>query len=159
VYGTEHPPGTARTRFRSPPQGPPTGDFVCKKFMPTLLHILAIVCAIATAGTYWWGIEQSFFWIYPWYDVLLHIMGGMVIGFWACAVALRQKCSKGDMLILVLLVLSIGVTTWEIFEYVAGFSNSDYVLDTAGDVVNGFIGGLLVWSIISIIKTRTVHGG
>jgi hypothetical protein len=110
--------------------------------MPLLFNTLSILFALLTGGAYWYGVQESLFWIYPWYDIMLHLLGGLVIGFWASAVAARLKLKPISAFFLIIVTVVGGAIMWEVFEYVIGFEqDAAYVVDTTADLLNGLIGG------------------
>jgi hypothetical protein len=127
--------------------------------MPLLFNILAILSALLTAGAYWYGVQGSFFWIYPWYDIMLHLMGGVVMGLWASAVSARLHLSPLHSLIFSMGIVIGGACVWEIFEFLVGFERDigGYIRDTSADVLNGVIGGGAVATLYSIFNRRKVY--
>jgi hypothetical protein len=128
-------------------QGPPTGDFVCHdSLMPIFFNVLAILFALLTAGAYWYGTQESLFWAYPWYDIMLHLMGGLSIGSWASAVVLRMRLRPVASFMFVIGAILVLAGAWEVFEYVAGLVREEgYLVDTTQDILNGLAGGLTIW--------------
>lgn len=106
-------------------------------------HLLALGLTAAMGWLYIYGTEHSFFWIYPWFDSVLHALGGLVMGLWACAVALRLMSSSRGALLWVFVVALIGSGVWELFEYLLDIQGDP--LDTASDMALGLGGALLVW--------------
>jgi glucose dehydrogenase len=113
-------------------------------------HILALGLTAAIGWLYVYGTEHSFFWIYPWFDSLLHVLGGLVMGLWACAVALRLGSSSRGALLWVFVVALIGGGVWELFEYL--FDIQGDPLDTTSDLALGLGGALAVWLLYPVFR-------
>ncbi|MBC7836881.1 hypothetical protein H7X87_03855 [Acetobacteraceae bacterium] len=128
--------------------------------MALIFNALALFFAVLTAGIYWYGVEQSFFWIYDWYDSMLHVLGGITIGFWASAVALRLQLPVRRAFFTVLGLTLLGAVAWEIFEYAFHFvRQEDYILDTLTDIMNGLAGCVLAFSGLWFVLLREkTHG-
>lgn len=117
--------------------------------MHLFLSILAIVSAGTTGVLYWFGLQEFYFWYYPWFDIPLHIVGGLTIGLWGASLAWRRKLSpQQSFLFLLLLTVAIG-SLWEIFEYVSGLTwdKADFVFDTLGDLLGDLGGTTVAWLI------------
>jgi hypothetical protein len=123
--------------------------------MSLIFNALALLFAVLTAGAYWWGVRESLFWIYPWYDIMLHILGGLVMGSWAIAVVERLGMRSFDALKLILGIVLAGALLWEVFEYIVGFNSGEgYVADTLADITNGLLGALLVSGVYLYVIRR-----
>jgi len=109
----------------------------------TIVHVSAIVFHL--------------YWLFPWLDLLAHMLGGIVIGLFYFALPLFFKKLPErymDYMGLITFVIIIGLL-WEIFEIKAGFPNfyayehyiKDLYVDLFMDVVGGsiafFVGGRL----------------
>ena len=121
--------------------------------MSNIFNVLAVSSAGFTALLYWIGLDRFYFWYYPWFDIVLHLVGGLTIGFWGAALASRRqfppRLAAGCIVILAVL---IGVL-WESFEYISGLTvgKPDYWFDTMTDLGNGFVGASLVVLFYSVI--------
>lgn len=97
------------------------------------------------------------YWLYWWYDVMMHFLGGVMIGGLAAWGALRfDIASRLSRLLLITLVAIIAVGTgWEIFEYLTGqyIGQHSIVFDTTVDFIMDTLGALLaallVWKLSS----------
>jgi hypothetical protein len=101
---------------------------------------------LVTVFLYHLGIEDRFFWRFWWYDIPMHILGGMwaalaiawVVSWWGTRISFSQ---------FILAAFAIGAG-WEVFEYVLGIAGSpfmSYPVDTAKDLVDDCIGGALAY--------------
>jgi hypothetical protein len=120
-----------------------------QKPFPASIVVLLILMILHLVGSYY-----SLYWVYPWYDILAHIGSGLWIALtllWLASVlgqinSLKEYKTK-TFLIALLSAILIGVI-WEIMEKVSGASAPNsigYRLDTAMDIVNDGLGGLLAF--------------
>ena len=109
----------------------------------------AVVVAIIGVLDIYFGVGQSYFWTIWWWDILLHVLGGIwagllgawVAGFFGIRITL-MRC--------ILFALAIGVG-WEIFEYVNGLDGSifmSYTADTVKDMSDDILGGALAYYLV-----------
>lgn len=109
--------------------------------MSSVFNILTLLTALITAFLYWIGLENYFFWYYPWYDIPIHLLGGLTIGFWGAALAARRGFRPWQAFIFCLLIAIAAGSIWEIFEYVTGISREiGYWFDTIKDLVDDILG-------------------
>lgn len=118
--------------------------------MANLFNMLALALTALVAWLYALGIEHSFFWIYPWYDSLLHFLGGTVMGLWACAVSVRLNLSLKKTLFFVFVVVILGSSAWEIFEYLLELSGGAY--DTLFDSLSNTGGALIIFVLYAVFS-------
>lgn len=103
-----------------------------------VLHQLAIVFSL------YWSIE--------WFDILMHFLGGLWVGFFALLVffssgiiKVTENVRNAGMIFLVVIfsVLVVGLT-WELWELFVGLSDqiadrSDTILDVVMDSIGGVV--------------------
>lgn len=106
--------------------------------MALLFNTFALALTAALSWFYLFGTEHSFFWIYPWFDMLLHFCGGLVMGLWACAVATRLSLRLAPAFWLISIIALLGGIGWEVFEYL--FELQGGLLDTLSDLSIGMMG-------------------
>ena len=85
------------------------------------------------------GTEHDWYWIYPWFDVITHLLGGFSLGLLA-ALVYRNKKRSVALSLGTVLVLIIG---WEVFEILfvsMPIEELGYSIGTAKDVLVG-LGG------------------
>jgi len=100
--------------------------------------------------------EFYFYWIYWWFDYIMHFLGGLSIGLFVLWGALRFGFLSGGerddvwiIMMALIAVLIIGIS-WEIFEYMNGLTQStesyslDVVHDLWSDVLGAFLAGFIV---------------
>lgn len=118
-----------------------------------LLHVLAILaCAIAAMN--FLAISFHLYWMFWWYDIILHFLGGIFVGllvlwlrfFSGYLGTSRIPSTTSVLFFVVVATLSIGIG-WEVFERVLGdtWSLEGYWLDTALDVILDFLGSLVAF--------------
>lgn len=125
------------------------------------MHILFSLLAVLGAGSvgflYWLGLAKSFLWYYPWFDIPLHLAGGLTIGLWGCSLTWRRNYTAFQAFVFILLLsFSIGVA-WELFEYAMGLSikgEPGYLLDTLGDIANDVGAALVAWVVYWLLRIR-----
>ena len=114
-------------------------------FLFLLLVVIAVLEFI--------GLQRFWLFIFWWFDLLLHFLGGV----WVSGMALWlfflsgyvhgvARNSTNILLVAVISFLVIGIA-WEIFEFLVGaiFAEEvEYFFDTATDMLIGLFGGLLV---------------
>lgn len=94
------------------------------------------------------------YWEYPWFDVLMHLMGGIAVTAFMMWAAERFLPTYAPYLVAIPALIAVGVS-WEVFEWFAKApSEVDYVLDTVTDLVMDGVGGALVISLYSIWKSK-----
>ena len=124
----------------------------------------ALVLAIAVYILHTAAIAHHFYFMYWWYDVMMHFLAGIALGFSAYWGLFRsgiifktEKSAKFIILSVLLPVMVVGVG-WEIFEYVndiAGPTFEGYALDTTNDLLLDACGSVLA-ALIASRKKR--HG-
>jgi len=111
--------------------------------MALSLFVLAVL--------YFFDVQFYLDWIYWWYDMVLHFLGGVTVGLFALwgfeHFSDFNPQSKVRVLIWgVVLVLIVGVL-WEWFELYVGFTMLDdgmeYVVDTISDLILDTLGAIL----------------
>jgi len=125
----------------------------------TSLFLIALV-ALAIAVLQFFAFKFFFYWTFWWYDVMMHGLGGFLIGSiaaWAYAFELKYHVTFNIFFWIVGGTLLIGIL-WEIFEYVVGFRLYDslyqsYASDTLSDIGMDVIGSLIVY----LVFRRLTH--
>lgn len=97
----------------------------------------------------------SLYWVYPWFDTPMHVLGGVVIalGFHSMpSIVARIPKSKRTFFVTLATVLSIGAL-WEIFEYSVGYPSDDaYILDTLTDLTSDALGAVLGYYFVRTLE-------
>jgi hypothetical protein len=103
---------------------------------------VALILSGALALLNQWALTEYLYWRYEWFDILMHLLGGLAIGTFVAG--LLYKFRPG-LFLLGVVVLVVG---WEVFEYMFGIPHEDnYVFDTALDLLMDTFGALVVYGI------------
>lgn len=102
----------------------------------TQLFLLLLIAVLHLSA-----LALSLYWLYPWFDVLLHFLGGVWV--FLALVWLAERFRVPYRVFLVFLgVLFVGVG-WEVFELLAGIPReANFVLDTSIDLLMDSLGGI-----------------
>jgi len=120
-----------------------------QKPFPFSLLVLVVLILLHVLGSYF-----SLYWVLSWFDVLVHIVGGLwvaLVFLWLASVmgqinSLKEYRAKSFLIAFVAAVL-IGVI-WELLEnytQITFIKASGYSLNTALDIFNDGLGGLLAY--------------
>ncbi|MCD5381446.1 MAG: hypothetical protein LR008_02625 [Candidatus Pacebacteria bacterium] len=105
---------------------------------------------------HYFAVLASLYWYYGWFDVAMHLWGGMLIGLSVHSLATFSRFNFKPTLSIILLVLVSITVTWEIFEWWADLYQSEaYLIDTIQDILLGFSGGLLTHFVLSKYTIET----
>ena len=104
---------------------------------------LAVVTVLAILHIY--GMAHYYYWLFPWYDILAHLLAGLWAGLFAYWLAVTIS-KEPSVLFCIGVAFFIGII-WESFEFLTGITHLPIeILDTVGDlsmdVLGGFIGYL-----------------
>jgi len=109
----------------------------------TTSTVLAVVNYIA--------LQNYWFWLYRWLDTPMHLLGGFALGSLLIAFLFRFRPFY------YLAGMAIVAVGWELFEAMLGFTaQSDYVWDTAHDILNDAIGSTLAYILARYTIWRSV---
>lgn len=120
---------------------------------------------IVLATLHFMAETLSFYWIYWWYDWMMHFLAGLAGGlaaYWTLfdSGLWRRSSDKVLLPILsVLLCLMIVGVAWEIFEFHFGLiqSQEGYRLDTIHDLISDTVGAFVA-ALIGVRRTFFRHG-
>lgn len=111
----------------------------------------ALLLSAALALLQFWALSEFLYWKYVWFDVSMHLLGGLAIGTF---VAGFLNAWKPVSFLALFGLLIIG---WEVFEYFLGPPRgSNYVFDTALDLLIGSLGALVAYAIARMTLWRSV---
>jgi len=118
------------------------------------------VAAFLLALLTWIAIWQSLYWRLWWFDIPMHILGGVWAGL--CAAWLTARREEGFSLLWCLVfTLAIGIG-WELFEYSEGIAFPryfSYPADTIKDLVMDLVGGALGWFLATkLLPSHKIKG-
>lgn len=107
----------------------------------------------------------SLYWVYHWFDIPMHFLGGMFVAFlalWSAHGASERGISftsypyrrlSAMLLFVVLAALIVGIA-WELFEVVTGMPRElNYQFDTALDLLLDVFGGVSVVGLLYAGRT------
>ena len=119
---------------------------------------MSLIALLHTAAT-----ELFLYWLYPWFDTLVHFLGGLFIGlsalwlfFESRYIALKRSALRAFVVTLgAIIVVGIG---WEIFELVAGIPIEDnFVADTITDLSMDVLGAMLGYLAFKKLYLSVTH--
>ncbi len=113
--------------------------------MLQLTTIFFLISFSMLAGIHYIAGHLFLYWRLPWFDIPMHLFGGMVValGFFALRDLRLFRDSFLRPVVVVALVLGVALI-WELFEVVIGMPiDAGYVLDTGTDICMGLLGGYL----------------
>jgi hypothetical protein len=123
------------------------------------LYIAALISAAATAYFNGPGLDGLYRTVW-WYDIFMHILGGLAVGLLVCALinSLRLSWTTRTRLAfsVIAVVLAVGLA-WEVFEvyhHLTGYpvGSTLYYKDTILDLIDDMIGAVL--ALLVFIKLR-----
>lgn len=123
-----------------------------------LLYLsLALILVLATLHTV--AIQLHFYWIYWWFDILTHFLGGLWAGFtfiWLfffSGLGREKEISTGKIFVKVILSVLVLAFLWELFELVLreNLTEPNYLSDTILDMIMGLSGAVIASTIVSYI--------
>ncbi len=121
------------------------------------LVIFFLVSSAIFALTHYLAVAGSLYWYYWWFDSVMHFWGGLLLGIGVHALCSLRSVPLSPTLPLLLLVITVVVVSWEVFERIVGLYNSStYVFDTSKDIILGFGGGLLAHFILRRLYNKTI---
>lgn len=124
----------------------------------TLLSICALAALIFVLNNI--ALADYFYWRFWWYDIMMHGLGGLLIGSivtWGLLrVGYGQKLSRPAFFWATLLGIVIVGVGWEIMEYTNGFfiGEVNVLADTILDIVMDITGGIVGWILLSYLLSE-----
>ncbi len=106
------------------------------------------------------ALEGSWYWKFPWFDLVMHFLGGLVFGCISVWILLRFFSEKHAFTYLVWwlcgIVFVVGIS-WEVFEYLADVAFAEhYLLDTVSDMIMDLLGGLAALPLLLAFRSPTL---
>ena len=118
------------------------------------VFLLFSLALITLAGVHQLAMSWYLYWAYPWFDMPMHFLGGIIIGL-GSQTELFEKTMRvriPTVWVCAALVLAVGLL-WEVFEWMFVIVNLEgYVLDTARDLVLDLAGGSVGYVIASSFR-------
>lgn len=127
--------------------------FMNKTFIPAILVLIAVFFLHVSGSNY--GFYNSIWW----YDVMMHILGGVGIAlsvYWFLRTINKDKIDKNIFIKVIIYTILAGLL-WEGIEAYydiasAPIGSRPYFIDTIKDLIDDTIGGLIVMFFINKIK-------
>lgn len=114
-----------------------------KKLLLSACFLVLFIWLVNTCANYFYWYSAMW-----WFDIPMHIMGGMFLGLLAGALFFNKICvlSKKESLVTILLFVLIVGLGWEVFEYIVQAFIKDAPLasipDSIKDMVMDLLGGV-----------------
>lgn len=109
-----------------------------RSFVGILIALLGLLIAYLQL----FASAHYLYWEYWWYDIMMHLLGGLLMGafaLWFLRFEFRDK-KLPLFIISFVFVLCVGVA-WEIFEYFTdSYGAANYTLDTTLDLLMDVVG-------------------
>ncbi len=122
------------------------------------MYLRAMISSVVVLIMHYVGIWGGLYDMNFGFDTLVHIMGGVTIGFCVIVIADRIKVLEWwKTLAGVLLAVFVVGVFWEIFEYVNGISlvaGQSYWPDTIKDVCMDLLGAYISYWITQFFKNK-----
>ncbi len=126
------------------------------KRLVLLIFIAALAVALFALNRI--ALDNYYYWLYWWYDIMMHFLGGCIVGGLAAWAALRRDESLSLRQTLIFTLASIVVigVGWELFEYFTGqyVGQQGIVLDTTLDLVMDTLGALTTAAILYALSVK-----
>ena len=100
------------------------------------------------------GLDEGFYGHYSWWDIPSHVLGGLGVALFASWVA-HAAGWRATLVLCLASALFVGIG-WEIFEaynHIGGSPFMSYWIDTAKDLVDDSIGGVIASFIATAPRT------
>jgi len=104
--------------------------------------LAALGLCVILLGIHLEALVHYWYWVYPNFDIPMHILGGIALGAFLIALGVRRWWVYAAYMVAI-------VVGWEIFEYMFGLSTHQphYWRDTVDDMFNGLVGSAITYSI------------
>lgn len=125
------------------------------KILVRAILLFAVVAALHAAA-----VALYVYWAQPWFDNVMHFLGGAWAGLVGLWVKYRFRNGRlgrqGDVRVALAATLVIGAA-WELYEYLTGYTfvRDDYAMDTIKDFAMDFAGALVSAVYVSRLNLRT----
>jgi hypothetical protein len=100
------------------------------------------------------ALNAYLYWLYPWFDIPMHFLGGTVAGFGFLSwVGERLVPIRSRALLATLLFVALIGIGWEVFEWYFDLVDTlEYVPDTIGDLFFDLMGGIVAYGLVFSFK-------
>jgi hypothetical protein len=132
-------------------------------------YIPALITLVAVAVFHNFGAYLRLYFVFPWYDIPMHFLGGLWVGLtsvWALEVFFGEcRYSFVRSLMWVLSAVLCFAVIWEMFEFFGGINNAQTVTamgltfwaDSTKDICMGLLGGIVAFVPYHIRTRRLVR--
>ena len=120
-----------------------------------IILLSIVVFSVLLLGLHMAAEHYYFYWTYWWFDIVMHGLGGFIIGSLALWILTYEyspvpQLAPARLMTAIVIVFLIGAL-WEVFEYVVG-SNlyeifDSYALDTVMDLAMDLCGALIAFAL------------
>lgn len=115
------------------------------KSMRKAAYMWILVCAITLLV-----LKVDLYFIFPWFDNLMHALGGIAVGYTVLAFSFRYETQLGWLRKWYGWLLAIGLVVlgWEVFEYTLKLINIrswEGLTDSFTDICAGYVGSLVAY--------------
>lgn len=100
----------------------------------------ALILAALVAGLQHWALANFIYWHYPWFDTMMHFLGGVTVATFGIALLDSKRA-------FVFLAAMFGIAVgWELFELsINAEREANFVFDTSLDLLMDAIGMSLAY--------------
>jgi len=96
------------------------------------------------AAVHDFAVATTLYWYYPWFDIVMHFWGGILIVMGVRALCSLKLVPLSPTAPVIFAALVLCMVAWEAFEYAVGLYNPPtYLFDVSKDLLMGTIGGLV----------------
>ena len=138
-----------------------------KPFYTHSLFLIWFLLLVLIAVLHLVALEYFLYWVYTWFDILMHFLGGLFIAlsilwfvFESGYVHVARTVNHA-VLVAGLSIFFVGVG-WEIFEVIAGIPIEDnFVFDTITDLTMDACGaavGIIIFNAVYLRDIQHIHG-
>lgn len=112
--------------------------------MPPFIVWLFLAAAVAFAVVHAIATSASLYWYYPWFDIVMHLWGGILISLGLAAIAKLRVISITPTTGLVTGTLLLCMISWEVFEFFIGhYDPNNYLPNLLKDLFFGTVGAII----------------
>lgn len=121
-----------------------------------MIRILFLIHLAGLALMHNLAITFYFYWQYPWFDILMHFWGGVVVALGVGMLpsfGVRYISRPPSLFQIGVAILLVGLS-WELFEYSVGIwaNEPGFVSDTVLDLVMDTLGAAVGYGVLKVIQ-------
>ena len=125
------------------------------------IFIASFIVLILVAVLNYIGVTYNLYWVYRWYDIPMHMLGGLWVSLFSLSIFsyFGKKNSivnyRMKAFLIVFFALLFITISWEIFELWGGITfinERGYWFDTLHDIFNAYVGGMVAY--VFFIKNK-----